>query len=340
MNSQIRTILWAQFRTIRNYLPRTSFGAVLIWLLGLLWYGLFAGIAIGLAVGIPAEPLQALRNYLPLALLGVLVFWQVFPVLTLSTGWSLELNKLVVYPIRENTLFAIDLLLRLSTAPEMVIVLLGALVGLLRHRDIFLLSPLWLLVYIAFNLFLSLALREWMMRTFKKKRFRELFVLVFLTIAVLPNLLANTTLGTRLKPVFSAVANGRGTPWHEVSALATGSFSVLAAGVWIFWLAAAYLFARHQFALSMRLDHTAAAEVRAIPPHIQKSRLEFLFTIPSRFFRDPFAALLEKEFRILARSPRFRVIFAMACVFRSSYFSRLRLAAEAVRSSPITICRW
>ena len=31
------------------------------------------------------------------------------------------------------------------------------------------------------------------------------------------------------------------------------------------------------------------------------------------FVHDPLAALLEKEIRILSRSPRFRVIFGMAC---------------------------
>ena len=52
MSGQVQAILWAQFRTVRNYLPRTSVGAVLVWLLGAAWYGLFVAIAAGLAASL------------------------------------------------------------------------------------------------------------------------------------------------------------------------------------------------------------------------------------------------------------------------------------------------
>jgi hypothetical protein len=40
-----------------------------------------------------------------------------------------------------------------------------------------------------------------------------------------------------------------------------------------------------------------------------------LYRFPSRFLPDPLAALIEKELRTLARIPRFRMVYAMSCVF-------------------------
>ena len=87
MSSQILAILWAQFRIFRNRLPRTNVGSVLAGLVGLLWYGLFIGIGIGVALAIPHLPMAQLRDYLPIGLLGIFLFWQIVPLFTLSTGW-------------------------------------------------------------------------------------------------------------------------------------------------------------------------------------------------------------------------------------------------------------
>src|SRR5271157_1521823 len=186
MSAQIRAIVWAQFRTIRNYLPRTSWGAILLTLLSLLWYGLFIGLGGALAAVLPKAPVSMLQQFLPGGLLGLLIFWQVFPLMTLSSGWSLELNKLLVYPIHPRTLFVVEVVLRLTTAPEAVFVLLGAIIGLQRHPAAHGIWPLALLLFLPFNLLLSLAVREWILRLFKRKRLREVVVLVIVLISVLP----------------------------------------------------------------------------------------------------------------------------------------------------------
>ncbi|HJY08662.1 MAG TPA: hypothetical protein VJ323_20250, partial [Bryobacteraceae bacterium] len=147
MNEQIRAILWAQFRTIRNYLPRTGWGTILTALLSAMWYGVFVSIAVSIGLAIPDVPVATLELLFPIGLLAVLLFWQIFPVMTLSSGWSLELSKLLVYPIRQGALFGVEVLLRLTTAPEMIIVLLGALVGLAMRPTIPVAAPFWLLLY-------------------------------------------------------------------------------------------------------------------------------------------------------------------------------------------------
>ncbi len=254
MFQQIRAIGWAQFRTMRNHLPRTNIGSVLAGLLSLVWYGLYAGLAVFLAVGLAEVPLAQLRQWLPVGLLGVFLFWQVIPLFTLSSGWSLQLNKLQMYPVSNSALFGIEVLLRFTTAPEMIIVLAGAFVGLLRHPEIPFWAPFFLLLFIPLNLLLSLGIREVILHSFERNRFRELFAIVLISIGILPQMLARTALGRKLMPYFLDVARGAGTPWREAGSLALGSFTALDLVLICAWTAACYWLARWQFEKGLRQD--------------------------------------------------------------------------------------
>src|SRR5690348_16731860 len=136
MWKQIAAIAWAQFRIGRNHLPRAGFGTVLTWFALLFWYGLYAALAFFLASRIPQIPIAQLAQWLPVGLLAVFAFWQIVPLFTLSSGWSLELHKIRIYPVSDAALLGIETLLRITTAPEMLIVLTGAITGLLRHSQI------------------------------------------------------------------------------------------------------------------------------------------------------------------------------------------------------------
>lgn len=321
MNSQVGAIFWAQFRTLRNYLPRSGFGTLLFGLLSVFWYGVFTSLAIVLALLLGVAPLPLIRIYLPAGLLGVFFFWQLFPLMTLSSGWSLELSKLLIYPVRERTLFFVELLLRISTAPEMILLLCGAVIGLMRRRDLFALSPLWLLLYIPFNLFLSLAIREWITRMLRKKRLQVLLLLLFVGVSTLPNLLANTALGAKLNPVLFSASKGLGTPWFEFSSLALGRFSVSALLICIVWVGLAALFAKYQFTRSLKRDYSSAIVSGRGTSHTEpRFSFDLLLSWPSHVFHDPVGAMVEKDLRILARSARFRVIFGMACLFSMVIF--------------------
>lgn len=329
MNHQIRAIVWAQYRTIRNYLPRTTFGAALMAILPVLWYGLFVFLAVLVAKLLPLAPVAQLRQYLPVGLLGLLLFWQIFPVMTMTSGWSLELNKLLVYPIPLRTLFAVEVLLRLTTAPEAVFILLGTICGLLLHQGVPGIWPLALLLYIPFNLFLALTIRDVMLRLFRKKRLREVMVIVIVSISVLPQLLARTSLGVKLKPYFVTAAQGLATPWFEFSSLALGSRLLWSLPLVAAWLVCMYLVAERQFARAMTLDlSTSSDSSRKQPAAIPIGKgsatgttvFDRLVTFPASFFRDPYAALIEKELRSLLRTPRFRVVLGMATLFSALIF--------------------
>jgi ABC-2 type transport system permease protein len=303
----------------------------LSWILATIWYGLYTGAGIALALLLPEASLEQLKTIVPVGLLGVMCFWQILPIATMSSGWSLQLSKLQVYPIKTSALFTIEIILRLTTAPEMILVMLGATVGLLRHPHIPAAAALLLLLYIPMNLFLSLALREVLLRSVRNKRFRELRGILVIAFAVTPQLLLRTQLGPALKPYFMKAAFGSGTPWYELGVLSLGSFSPVAIGLTFVWILLFYWFAQRQFAHSLLMEEgpigTAPAKASRSG---RRSVVDGLLDLPNRLARDPMAALLQKEFRSLLRMPRFRVIFGMSCIFSVLVFIPMILRGSEV----------
>jgi ABC-2 type transport system permease protein len=316
---QIVAIAWAQLRTVRNHLPRTSAGSVLIWLFTALFYAVFVAGAVALALGIPRAPLAELHKWLPVGLLAMFLYWQIVPLFTLSTGWSLQINKLQIYPIPHGSLFGIEVLLRLTSAPDMLIVLTGAFAGLVQRADIGWGWPFLLLLYIPFNLLLSLGIRDLILHSFERNRFRELFAVLLISIGVLPQFLLRTGLGKKSVPQFLRLSQSAIAPWHAVASLTLGSFSMLQLGVIALWTAVAYVFARMQFQKSF----TANASFQPVgsPARLKTRRRDW----PALMFQDPLAALVQKEFQSLLRMPRFRVVFGMACVFSVVIFIPLSM---------------
>ena len=313
MTEQILAIVWAQFRIMRNHMPRTSFGAVVMWCLTAIWYSLFVAIAVAAAVGIPLVPMATLRGALPIALLALFLYAQTIPLFTLSTGWSLQLTKLQVYPIRDISLFALEVLLRVTSTPEFIIVIFGGVVGLVRRPDVPLFAAPLLLLFIPFNLFLQLAIRNFIFHAFQRNRFRELLTIFFISIGILPQLLIRTGLGLRLKPYFLSFANGVGTPWQANAALGLGEHSWLSFAVMAAWSVFAYFLARRQFAKGLVQDDSFQG--LAPTKFSQKDNSAPFLDSISNLFHDPTAALVQKELRSLLRMPRFRVALGMACIF-------------------------
>jgi ABC-2 type transport system permease protein len=96
-------------------------------------------------------------------------------------------------------------------------------------------------------------------------------------------------------------------PWTAAARLALGDPR---GALVVFWIAAAYVFGRRQFRRSLAFDLAAVQSSASAP-----ARSGGLYRLPSLLFRDPLGALLEKEFRTLARSPRFRLVFLMGFSF-------------------------
>lgn len=311
--NQLFAILQAHWRSVWNRLPRLTKGnVVLAVLLGIFWYGVFGILGFG-AAALASDPNSL--PYLPIVFSGGLLmaflYWQFVPLLMASTGSSLELSKLIVYPVPVRGLFAIEVLLRLSTGIEVLIVLIGASVGCMLNPRIPKWSPVGFLLFVVFNVLLAAGIRDAVSRMFARRHVREVAIFLFVLLAALPQMGILMMQNPRLKATLPAVPVWF-FPWTASAHIAAGQRDMVAWAVVLAWIAAAYLFGRWQFARSLQ-------EVELGRPQLESAgagrMFAWLMSWPSAVFRDPLGALAEKEIRILARAPRFRLAFIMGFSF-------------------------
>jgi hypothetical protein len=315
----ISAILWAQFLSMRLRKGRSArSGAIFSSVTGLFFYAVFAffGWALMLLFSDPDES----AKFMPLLsgiLLFAMLYWQLAPVITASFGASIDLRKLMAYPIPRRTLFLVEVLLRAMTSFDMLLVLTGICAGLLRNPQYGARSAPYILsgalAFVAMNVLLSAGIRSLLERFFLRTRFKEIFFLMLVLMGLTPQLLL-------LANVKKPAALLRFAPSHAVWPWATmarlmlhegSAFVVLAA---VAWVCGALLFSRRQFDRTLRFDGamTAARKERETAPDRFTERI---FRMPSRFLSDPLAALMEKELRTLTRIARFRMAYGMSCFF-------------------------
>ncbi|MGP0070994.1 MAG: hypothetical protein ACLPWF_03565 [Bryobacteraceae bacterium] len=315
MWNQTGAIVWAQWRSTRNHLPRTSLSGLLFTsLLTAFWYGAFAFLAVfaGILLSKPDE-LDSFHKILPPALLVCFLYWQVIPVLLSSMGASLDLRKLLVYPIPKPALFAIEVILRVTTGVEMLLILTGAAVGLFVNPRVPFWAPFSLVLFVFFNLFCSTGVRDLLVRLLAHKRVREIVIFLVVLSAALPQLLVFRGSPVRMRQFFGAEPSAL-FPWTATARLMLGEFSWKSLSVLLAWTLAAYAFGRIQFERSLLFD-AAEASARGTSFKRRVSRLEWWYQLPNALLRDPLAALIEKELRFLSRAPRFRLVFLMGFSF-------------------------
>lgn len=316
MPDPIPPILWAQWRTLRNFRRGSGVGGFILPAVAMLaWYGTWAMLAV--AVGFFVCQTGAgriLPVVLPTGLLAVSVYWQLTPLLTASMGASIDLRKLLVFPIPTQRLFQVEVLLRLSTCIEMMLVVTGLTAGLsvnpgLPNRA----GVLAFVLFVLFNLFVSAGVRNQMERWMARRRVRELIVLVILLSAALPQLLVVTGVPASLRRLLSVQAE-LWWPWSATARLALGEKATTLWLVLLAWTAAAWFFGRWQFARSLSFD-AAAAESAGRKSGESRQWLDRFYRFPGAVFSDPLAVIVEKELRSLFRTPRFRLVFLMGFTF-------------------------
>ncbi len=315
MNSQARAILWAQWRSLLNYYPKANkTGMAVGGLLVASWYGMWLAFAVllGLMFSDPAN-VRLLATAVPGGLLLVFLYWQVVPILLGSTGVSLSTRKLQVYPIPSSQMFFIELLLRISTSLEMMLVLAGFGIGLLANPVVPKWSAAGIVPFAIFNLCLSAGMREVMLRLLARKRVREITVLFMVMLGVLPQLLIATGGDKRLAALFRARV-GVIWPWSATASIAAGDASLWAAAALSAWTIGAYFFGQWQFERTLRFD-ASESNASSYPAGRKPGPFYALLSWPSWLFPDPLAALVEKEIRFLSRAPRFRLVFIMGFTF-------------------------
>lgn len=315
MWNQAGAILWAQWRTFRNYFPRSNKAGILFTAVcTTAWYGLFAYLALIAAFLLSRpEEIQPLSKILPPALFLCLLYWQLIPVLMASMGSSLDMRKLLVYPLPPAHLFTLEVLLRISSGVEMLMLLAGAAMGLMLNPKIPGWAPLALLLFAAFNLCCSAGIRDLLVRLLAHRRVREIVVFLLVLAAALPQILLMRGPEGRIRSFFAG-ESGAFWPWTAAARLAFGRFTWASTAVLMTWTLAAYLFGRWQFERTLRFDSSEAAS-QGLTSRRSLSRIEWFYRIPNLLFPEPLAALVEKELRFLTRAPRFRLVFLMGFSF-------------------------
>lgn len=316
----IAAILRAQWLSMRSFRLSSRRRAVIFSILtAVLWYGFWAALACVAEEYLAApESAGSMRVGLPTGLLIIFLYWQLAPLISASLGASLDLKKLLIYPVPHRKLFVIEVLLRLTTCGEMLLILAGSVAGLLRN-------PMFggvaraprivtsFLLFVVFNLLLAAGMRNLLERLLSHKRLREILMLVLVIGAALPRLLVVTRGTAGAAERFLSVAPGGFWPWSATSHIALGQEIFFSGLILIWWVVAAFAFGRQQFERSLRYD--AQSTAGRGKKDQARSRLDAIFRLPSMFLPDPVAAVVEKELRALSRTPRFRMVFIMGFSF-------------------------
>ena len=322
LNDQVRAIVRAQYKGIYNKYTGGGVGSgrVFYWISMVIWYGgvlFLAGLA---AIALPAVKSRAnLTPILSGGLLLAMLFWQFIPVMLATTGMSLDLKRLLVYPVAPRLLFAIEVLLRASTGVEVIIIMAGAAIGLIRSPIAPAWGPLFFVPFTLFNLLLSAGVRDLLTRLLTRRGVREVIIFGFVLLTALPQLIISFVPPDKWKHYYE-LYGGRippfPWPWHVTARLAAGDFSLALLGAAFGWLALAAWFGNTQFqrGLSWDADEVKASQ-RASSSKSAIAGMESFYRLPSRLLRDPLGALVEKEFRMLCRAPRFRLVFFMGFSF-------------------------
>lgn len=318
----IRAILRAQWLSMRTFrLASSRRGAVISVLTALVWYGFWTFLA-GVTEELTASPglRDQIESWLPLGLLGVLVYWQMAPMASATMGASLDLRKLLLYPVPRPSLFLVEILLRIATCVEMLLLLAGAAIGVLRNPaftgwTLFARVALSIALFVAFNLLLSAGLRSLIERLLSRKGIREVIAFLLMLTAVLPRLLMVTGSARRFGTVVPAGQNAL-WPWAAAAHLmlgAPGPSPIANTAVLAAWSVLAYIFGRWQFTRSLRYDVQEAQAGGSAGK--DRPLTERLYRIPAILLPDPLSAMVEKELRSLVRTPRFRLVFVMGFSF-------------------------
>jgi len=328
MYAYIGAVLGAQVRMLRHFYARRLGGAALAAGMALLWYGVWAWLAavVFFWAAHPHDPASMARLFAG-GLFLVFLYWQGAPLAMAATGAGLDWKRLLVYPVPRRQWFALEVALRLSVSVEMLLLLGGAALGLLRNPAAPLWAPLAFIPFAVINLFLSAGFKELFARLLARRWVREVAVFCLVMLAALPQYLTSVgDPGRNVRRILS-FPQSVWLPWSAAGRWAAGQSAWPETAVLAAWVVAACWFGRRQFEKSLRFDVEAAGAAERAG-HEAAPLLERLFRLPSRLLPDPLGAMVEKEMRFLSRAPRFRLLFLMGFTFGVAIWLPLRIGRE------------
>lgn len=331
--NQALVVLQAQLRMYRNVLGRRGTAATVFNFVATgTWY--FFAVVLAYIAGTffaSLNDLQMMMRVLVVVLFGVAAYWQLAPIITVSFGLALDLKRLLIFPIRPNQYFLIELLLCLPTSVEAICISLGIMAGLFANP----LISNWLVLatgvlFLLFNLFLNVALRALVAKVAVKRIWRELVLVFFLMLVITPQLLLTTQNDNKnWLERLTAFDSHNVLPWSAAANAFAGAgmpASLISLGVWalVALAGARGLFFRSLHAEAESQPEKKKGEDSARVHADIRSRIAGALGRP---FPQPLSSLIEKEFLTFMRSPRFLTVFVMGFTFGIVVFLPMALNA-------------
>jgi ABC-2 type transport system permease protein len=305
---------WLSMRAFRSTGKPAS--AVFAAITGLLFYGFWVIAAyVAQAFLANAGNSEAFGQVLSPALLIVFLYWQVTPVITATMGASLDMKKLMVYPVPYSQLFFIEVILRVTTCIEMILMLIGISVGIVRNPTLGGWSAIPRVglaagIFLLFNLLLSMGLRSLLERLMLRKRVREIVILLIVAISVTPQVALRSHI--RFEGIQRYLSPVLYFPWGAAARIFLNEEVWRPAAVLTLYAVCAYVFGRTQFHAGLRFDgHSSRTAKPGSKP--KWGWIERVVRFPARYLPDPVGAVFEKETLSLSRMAPFRLIFLMGC---------------------------
>ena len=304
-------------RTLRGRLEVISWAFV-----GLAFVGMGIGGSVGLAAAAWFLTSQRQFEWLALVLWGVLLYWQLFPVMATAFAENFDSSNFLRFPIRYSSYFFIRMVYGALEPTTLIgsLWLIGITLGVgIADPSLLPWAALLLLTFGALNILLARMIFAWIERWLARRKTREILGIVFLLFIISVQFIG---------PVMNRYGNHRGrhsrvaipgvamnlvsaekfTPPGLVGA-ALGAASegnpAIALGSWAFECGYAAIFL---WLLDLRLRaqfrgenlSEAAAPRSAAATAREKTTVREGIALPG--FSPPVAAVFEKELRYLSRS--------------------------------------
>jgi hypothetical protein len=313
---QVKLVGGVRWRILRNSLRRKHNRWDLV---GMIWVGFFsAAMVVGLAFafyfGAHAFVGKGRANWLGLLYWAVFLWWQVFPLFVMGFGSDFQFATLLRFPLKLRAFYLLGLgygftdFGAIASICWILSIIAGAAVA--RPR---ILAPILLvsLLFILLNVTMERLIASWMEKLLSKRRWREIFITVFVLSMVSLNFLnpAFQRWGKGIQPrFFQFVPYLNWTPGslagNAVAAAAvsnTRGLLVTAGGLSI-WLAVLTAFLWQRYAAQC-----AGEEISDSPGPAARSAKQPRAAAPggdpaSGFLSPQVAGVIVKEFRYLTRN--------------------------------------
>ena len=215
----------------------------------------------------------------------------------------------------------------------MFMVLLGVAAGILFNPRLPAAGAVAIVLYMAFNLLVAVGMRDLVVRLLANKRFREVaFLVLVMGAALLQFVLARGTLGG-LRVLASADVL-KVWPWTAASNLAQGREVGISLTYLLAWCVIGSAFGLWQFSQTLSFDAAeSGSQARGGSHHRRSVRSSAFTACPRLCLAIRWGALVEKELRSLARSPRFRLVFLMGFTFGLVIWLPVALGRSGVTQS-------